>query len=63
MSEAWVAFARTGNPNHRGIPQWAAWDPRRWATMVFDRETAAIDDPWGEERRALAAARENRQRS
>jgi len=63
MSEAWVAFARTGNPNHRGIPQWAAWDPRRWTTMVFDRETAAVDDPWGEERRAMAAARENRRRS
>jgi len=63
MSEAWVAFARTGNPNHRGIPQWAAWDPRRWTTMVFDRETAAVDDPWGEERRAMAAARENRLRS
>ena len=57
MSEAWVAFARTGNPNHRGIPQWGAWDPRRWTTMVFDRETAAVDDPWGEERRAMAAAR------
>jgi para-nitrobenzyl esterase len=63
MSEAWVAFARTGNPNHRGIPQWAAWDPRRWTTMVFDRETAAVDDPWSEERRAMAAARENRLRS
>ena len=63
MSEAWVAFARTGDPNHAGIPQWAPWDPRRWTTMVFDRETAAVDDPWGEERRALAAARENRRRS
>ena len=58
MSQAWVAFARSGSPNHRGIPRWDAWDPRRWTTMVFDRETAAVDDPWGEERRAMAAARE-----
>jgi para-nitrobenzyl esterase len=54
MSGAWVAFARTGNPNHDGIPTWNAWDPRRWTTMVFDRDTVARDDPWGDERRALA---------
>ena len=22
MSAAWVAFARTGNPNHKGMPRW-----------------------------------------
>jgi para-nitrobenzyl esterase len=63
MSEAWVSFARTGNPSHRGIPPWAAWDPRRWTTMVFDKETTVVDDPGGEERRAMAAARERRQGS
>ncbi len=56
MSEAWVAFARDGNPNHSRMPQWDAWDPRRLTTMVFDRETSAVDDPWGAERRAMAAA-------
>jgi hypothetical protein len=25
--------------------------------MVFGREVRAIDDPWGDERRAMAAAR------
>ena len=57
MSRAWVAFARTGNPNHSGIPKWDPWNPTRWPTMVFDRTTAAVDDPFGEERRAMAAAR------
>ena len=57
MSAAWVAFARTGNPNHSGIPRWDAWTPERWSTMVFDSTTAAVDDPWGDERRAVAAAR------
>ena len=23
MSAAWVAFARTGNPNHKAIPKWS----------------------------------------
>jgi para-nitrobenzyl esterase len=55
MSAAWVAFARTGNPNHGGIPRWDAWTPSRWATMVFDTPITAVDDPWGDERRAMAA--------
>jgi para-nitrobenzyl esterase len=57
MSAAWVAFARTGNPNHASLPQWEPWNPTRWPTMVFGREVRAVDDPWGEERRAMAAAR------
>jgi len=59
MSEAWVAFARTGNPNHTGIPTWEPWNPMRWPTMVFNTDIRAVDDPWGEERRAMAAARTN----
>ena len=57
MSEAWVSFARTGNPNHSGIPQWDPWNPERWPTMVFNTDTRAIDDPGGAERRALLALR------
>jgi para-nitrobenzyl esterase len=60
MSGAWVAFARTGNPNHSGIPTWSPWDPRRWTTMMFDRETVAREDPWGDERRMLTSMRRDR---
>ena len=55
MSAAWAAFARTGNPNHGGLPKWDAWTPSRWTTMVFDTTTTAVDDPWSDERRAMAA--------
>ena len=27
MSEAWVSFARSGNPNHAGIPSWTPYEP------------------------------------
>jgi para-nitrobenzyl esterase len=57
MSAAWVAFARSGNPNHPGLPRWDAWTPARWTTMVFDRPARALDDPWGDERRAITAIR------
>jgi para-nitrobenzyl esterase len=56
MSRAWVAFARTGNPSHAGIPRWPAFDSTR-PTMVFDRECRVVTDLRGEERRALAATR------
>jgi para-nitrobenzyl esterase len=58
MSAAWVAFARTGNPNHRGIPQWPAFDSTRRATMVFGDEAKVVNDPGGKERLALKAIRD-----
>ena len=52
MSDAWIAFARSGNPNDAGA---AATGPltisTRRATMVFDRESRVVDDPRGNERR------------
>lgn len=36
MSEAWVQFAATGDPNHPGIPHWKPFDPAFNGTMVFD---------------------------
>lgn len=36
MSAAWVSFARTGNPNHAGLPHWPAYTEDQRATMIFD---------------------------
>ena len=57
MSAAWVAFARSGNPSHRDIPAWEPWTPARRTTMVFDRTTAAVNDPWSDERLAIRQLR------
>jgi para-nitrobenzyl esterase len=40
MSEAWIQFARTGDPNHVGIPHWKPFDPSTNGTMVFDNACA-----------------------
>jgi para-nitrobenzyl esterase len=56
MSSAWVAFARTGNPNHKGIPNWPAYTPSQRATMVWNNECKVVDDPFREEKDAIANA-------
>ncbi len=35
MSQAWINFARFGNPSQKGL-QWPAYTPKGGATMIFD---------------------------
>ena len=51
LASAWVAFAKTGDPNNSQIPRWPAYDAATRATMVFDTDTRAENDPRGEIRR------------
>jgi len=50
-SEAWIQFAKTGNPNHKGLPNWPAYTPKDRATMVFDNTPKVVNDPDGEARK------------
>ena len=36
MSQAWINFAKTGNPNHTGLPEWPIYNSKNTATMHFD---------------------------
>jgi para-nitrobenzyl esterase len=56
MSSAWVAFARTGNPSTKALPRWDPFTPEKRATMIFNTECRAVNDPYREERLAVAAA-------
>jgi para-nitrobenzyl esterase len=47
MSSAWANFARTGNPNHSGIPNWPAHDRSKRSTMIFNTPCVVKDDPEG----------------
>jgi len=42
MSSALLSFARTGNPNAKGLPQWPAFSPQTEATMYFDAPNCRI---------------------
>lgn len=54
ISGAWVAFARQGNPNRRGLPDWPAYSTTERATMIFDApKSEAVNDPDREERLML----------
>jgi len=50
MSEAWLAFARTGNPNTPKLPLWPVYTPETRATMVFNNQCSVVNDPGSEER-------------
>jgi para-nitrobenzyl esterase len=54
VSGAWLAFARTGNPSHPGIPRWPAYNANERATMHINDEWTVANDPDREERLALA---------
>jgi para-nitrobenzyl esterase len=51
MQAAWLAFARTGDPSHDGLPPWPAFDPDARRVMALDLEPHVLDDP---QRRQLA---------
>ncbi len=58
MSEAWLAFARTGTPDHPGIPAWPAYSTDERATMIFDRGASCVErDPCGADRAAWDTAK------
>ncbi len=54
LSGAFVALARTGHPNHPGMPAWTPYDLTRRQSMIMDVPPRMEDDPRGDERRLFA---------
>ena len=50
MSDAFIAFARTGDPNGGALPRWEPYALPRRQTMIFDTVSRMEDDPRGAER-------------
>ncbi|MEO8862031.1 MAG: carboxylesterase/lipase family protein [Ginsengibacter sp.] len=45
MSQAWINFATTGNPNAKGLPNWPAYTESNGSTMIFDVKCEARQHP------------------
>ncbi|ESQ91483.1 carboxylesterase [Asticcacaulis sp. AC460] len=54
----WANFAKTGNPNGAGLPQWPKYDPAADILMVFTPEGVPVAqvDPWKARMEVTAAA-------
>ncbi|MEP7314920.1 MAG: carboxylesterase family protein, partial [Pseudomonadota bacterium] len=55
MSSAWLAFARTGNPNAPGLAYWPAFDALQQPTMIFNVVSRTVTDPLHDLRVLLAS--------
>ena len=52
MQDAWLAFARSGDPSNESTGKWKRYDEANRSTMVFGANTKLEDAPRDEERRA-----------
>lgn len=53
VSDAWLAFARKGDPNTSKLPRWLAFNPKDRPTMVFNNQSTVENDPIRRERLAM----------
>ncbi|MGQ0633743.1 MAG: carboxylesterase/lipase family protein [Planctomycetaceae bacterium] len=56
ISGAWAAFARSGNPNHAGLPNWQPYNPEQHNLMIFDLTSRSGPDPQAAPRALLFEA-------
>ncbi len=56
ISDAWIAFARTGNPNTPKLPHWPAFTQAQHETMVINNDSKVVNDPIREQRIAMFRA-------
>jgi len=50
MADAFITFARTGDPNCASVPEWPKFTLEQRRTMIFDTDTRVMSDPRREER-------------
>jgi len=54
MQDAFIAFAKSGDPGHKGLPDWEPYTLPARQTMIFDVPPRMVDDPRGGERELFA---------
>ena len=53
VSDTWIAFARTGDPNTSKLPKWPAFNAAERPTMVINNQSKVVGDPIREQRLAM----------
>jgi para-nitrobenzyl esterase len=53
VSDAWINFARKGDPNHPGLPKWPAYSADTGPVMIFDKACEVKNDPDRELRKVI----------
>ena len=56
VADAWINFARKGDPNHAHLPKWPAFAADKVPTMIFDKTCELKNDPDGAARRSVTGA-------
>ena len=54
MIRTLAVFARTGDPNHAGLPVWTPYGLEHRETLIWDQPPRMENDPRGDERRFFA---------
>ena len=52
MQQAWINFAKTGNPNNNGNGDWKPYDASARNTLIFDKKSYTCTDPKCDQRKA-----------
>jgi len=45
FQKTFVAFAKNGNPNVKGVPHWPAFDTQTRATFIYDSTPSVVSNP------------------
>ncbi len=53
MAKTFVNFARTGNPNGGGLPDWKPYTPENGETLILNDKSVMANDPDREARKSL----------
>lgn len=52
-ASAWASLARTGNPNHKQLPNWQPYTSAKRIVMIFDIPCHVENDPTGQVRQII----------
>ena len=52
IMDAWIAFARSGDPNHTELPEWQPYNIENRPTMFLGKECKVVNTAFDKERKA-----------